>query len=267
MESGVLIPYPERPGVYRVRGAPITLRQAWMAAVLAARQDVVLANLSAARAWNFPLVRPDEGIHLLGASPVQVRLLGVHGHRTQSLPATDRTRLQFLPIATVERTFLDICGTLPYKQLEVVGEELMRRRRLILPKLVRCYEQAPVSGRRKSAPMRSFLTAHVEGFDPGGSDEELDVKRTLIRAGISPLPVQQFRVRIEGKVYFLDYAWPEVKHALEYLGTSIHGRPGAVHADSARTWRLQRAGWTLWPVTSTTTANEIIAVARFVLSL
>src|SRR4051812_13039251 len=117
-DTGALEPYPKRPGVYRVRGAPITLHQAWMAAVLAARGDVVLADLSAVRAWGFPYFRAGEGIHLLTDSPVQTRLPGVMGHRTLWLPDHDRTRLHFIPITTVERTFIDVCGRLDYKGLE-----------------------------------------------------------------------------------------------------------------------------------------------------
>ncbi|MEY2475975.1 MAG: hypothetical protein QOG87_1290 [Actinomycetota bacterium] len=238
-----------------------------MAAVLSTGCDAVLANLSATRAWGFPSFGSDDLIHLLTTTPVQLRQPGVQGHRTLWLPAHDRTRLQFLPITTVERTYLDVCGKLPYTQFELAGEDLIRRGRLVLPKLVRCYEQAPVSGRRKSKPMRLFLASHLEGFDPGGSDEELDVSRVLRRAGIEPLPRQQFRVFVEGHQYRLDYAWPHVKNAIEYYGAKVHGQPGAVHYDSERTRRLKRAGWELWPVTARTTPNEIVAIARFALGL
>ncbi|MEY2568036.1 MAG: hypothetical protein QOE35_2565 [Actinomycetota bacterium] len=238
-----------------------------MAAVLAARTDVVLASLSAAGSWSFPYFRADEGIHLLTSSPVQPRLPGVVGHRTLWLPSGDRTRRRFVPITTVERTYIDVCGRLDYTEFQLAGEELMRRRMLVLPRLVRCYEHTPVSGRRNSAPMKLFLAKHLPGFDPGGSDEELDVMRALVRADFQPLPRQQFRVAVEGHQYRLDYAWPEVKQALEYLGAKVHGQPGAVHRDSERTRRLKRAGWDLWPVTSETTANEILAIARFIFDL
>ena len=238
-----------------------------MAAVLAARCDTLLANLTAAAAWGFPNFPSDTAIHLLTTSPVQPRQPGIRGHRTLFLPPHDRTRLGHIPISTVERTFVDVCGALPYPQFELAGEELLRRRRMVLPKLVRSYEQAPVSGRRKSAPIRRFLASHLEGFDPGGSDEELDVMRVLTRGAFRPLPRQQFRVMVEGHQYRLDYAWPEVMHALEYYGAKVHGQPGAVHYDSERTRRLKRAGWEIWPVTSRTTANEIVAIARFAFGL
>jgi hypothetical protein len=239
-----------------------------MAAVVAARTDTVLANLTAMEAWGFRWFAPDTtAIHLLTTSAIHCRLPGVRGHRTISLPAHDRTRLSHVPITTPERTFVDVCGRLPYKLLGLAGDDLLRRKVLVLPKLVRCVEQIPVSGRRKIKPMRGFLAARVDGYDPGGSEPELDVGRVLRRANIDPMPKQQVRVVVEGHTSILDWAWAHVKHAYEYQGLDIHGRPSAVVYDSDRTRRLQRAGWTIWPVTHTTTANEIIAVARFVLGL
>ena len=239
-----------------------------MAAVLAAHNDTVLANVTAAEAWGFRWFCTDEtAIHLLTTSPVPSRLVGVRGHRTISLPDHDRTRLGHVPITTPERTFVDVCGKLPSKLLGLAGDDLLRRKVLVLPRLVRCVEQVPVSGRRKIRPMRLFLAERVDGYDPGGSEPELDVGRVLRRANVEPMPVQQFRVVVEGHTYKLDYAWSHVRHAYEYQGLDIHGRPSAVVHDSDRTCRLQRAGWTIWPVTHLTTANEIIAIARYVLGL
>jgi hypothetical protein len=51
-------------------------------------------------------------------------------------------------------------------------------------------------------------------------------------------------------------------HALEFEGYWAHGKLWTpFHYDRERTRRLQRAGWTVWPLTSETSANEIIAIA------
>ena len=239
-----------------------------MAAVLSSCTGAVIANLTACQGWGFRWFAPDDtAIHLLTTSPVQPRARGITGHRTISLPEHDRTRLSYVPITTPERTFVDVCGKLPTKLLGFAGDDLLRRKVLVLPKLVRCVEQVPVSGRRKIRPMRLFLAERVDGYDPGGSEPELDIGRVLRRAGVTPLPKQQLRVVAERHAYKLDWAWRHVLHAYEYQGLDVHGRPSAVVYDSERTRRLQRAGWTLWPVTHTTTANEIIAIARFALGL
>ena len=239
-----------------------------MAAVLASHNDTLVGHVTAGEGWGFRWFPPDQtAIHLLTTSPAPSRLPGVTGHRTIWLPDHDRTLLHHVPITTPERTFVDLCGQLPSKLLSLAGDDLMRRKVLVLPKLVRCVEQVPVSGRRKIRPMRAFLAERVDGYDPGGSEPELDVGRVLRASTVRPLPEQQIRVRVEGHTYFIDYGWRHVRHGFEYQGLDVHGRPSAVDYDSERTRRLQRAGWTLWPVTHTTTANEIVATARFALGL
>src|SRR5581483_6626310 len=107
------------------------------------------------------------------------RLPGVVGHRTISLPAFDATHLRSIPITRPERTFIDVCGTIRESLLGTAGDDLFRRRIMRLPKLVKSFEMIPQSGRRKRRPMYAFFEERVKGFDPGGSDRELDVLRLL----------------------------------------------------------------------------------------
>lgn len=231
-----------------------------MGAVLGANVGAVLADLSAAAAYGFRRFPPPDAIDLLVCGTPQPRLDGVRGHRTISLPAYDITRHRFIPITTAERTFIDVCGLA--SDLGAAGDDLLRRKVTNLARLMRSFEGIPVSGRRHSRPMRDFLAERVKGYDPGGSDRELDVPRILRRAGL-PIPVQQHRVKVEGYTYYLDYAWPDVLQALEWEGFDPHGtQPSTFHHDRDRTRRLQRAGWTIWPVTARTSANEICAIAQ-----
>ena len=231
-----------------------------MAAVLGANVGAVLADLTAATAYGFRRFPPPDAIDLLVAGAPQPRLLGVRGHRTLSLPEHDCTRLRFIPITTPERTFIDVSGRTT--GLGKAGDDLLCRKEMNLARLTRSFEAIPVSGRRHAIAMRDFLKERVKGYDPGGSDRELDVPRILKRAGL-PVPVQQFRVKTEGHTYYLDYAWPEVLHALEWEGFDPHGiHPSTFHHDRDRTRRLQRAGWTIWPVTAHTSPNEICAIAQ-----
>lgn len=231
-----------------------------MGAVLGASTGALLSHLSAAAAYGFRGFPAPELIDLLVENRPQPRLEGVRGHRTIWLPDDDRTRLRFIAITTAERTFVDTCGLAAH--LGKAGDDLLRRRIMNLARLTKTFETIPVSGRRKSNPMRGFLAERVKGYDPGGSDRELDVPRILKRAGL-PLPVQQHRVVVEGHTHFLDFAWPEFLQALEWEGWDPHGtQPSTFHHDRDRTRRLQRAGWTIWPVTARTSPNEICAIAQ-----
>lgn len=257
--SGKLIPL--RRGVFRTAGSLETQWQAWMAAVLATQCTSVVSHLSASAAVGFTLFPKPERIDLLRAGP-QACMPGVTSHRTLWLPDSDVTCNRFVPMTTAERAFIDSCGYLPERLLDKAGDDALRRKLMTLPKLVRTFDDIPCSGRRKSAPMRIFLGKRIRDFDPGGSDRELDVLRTLKRGGY-PLPRQQFRVRIEGRTYFIDFAWPESMHGIEFEGFETHGKLWSpFHHDRERLRRLTRAGWTIFPVTSQTTANEILAIAE-----
>lgn len=230
-----------------------------MAAVLAAKVDVVVSHGLAATAWGLQGFASPDRIDVLttGRRP---ELAGVAGHHTKWLPPTDRTRLRRIPITTLERTVVDACGLVAYPVLERAVDEAMRRKRLHLPKLVRTFERIPSSGRRKRWPAEKLLDERVPGFNPGGSPAELDVLKILKRAGISPLPEQQYRVVVEGHEHVLDFAWPETRQALEYDGVDFHTMVTDIHRGHDRRRRLQRADWTLWEVTKRTSESEIIAV-------
>ncbi len=250
-----------RQGVYRTAGSVETQWQAWMAAVLATHCSSVLSHLSVLAALGFTAFPAPERIDLLRAGP-QARMPGVTSHRTLWLPDCDRMCHRFVPMTIPERAFIDSCGVLPEKLLDKAGDDALRRKLMTLPRLVRTFDHIPCSGRRKSAPMRIFLGKRVRDFDPGGSDRELDVLK-IIRPGGYPVPRQQFRVKVEGHTYFIDYAWPESLHGIEWEGFDPHGKFWTpFHKDRERLRRLQRAGWIIYPVTSQTTANEILAIAE-----
>jgi hypothetical protein len=259
VDRGGLIPI--RRGVFRTAGSIETQWQAWMAAVLASYFTGWLSHLSALAAYAFSEFPAPEKIDLVGVG-AQTRMPGVAGHRTLWLPETDRSSKKFVPMTTAERAFVDSCGVLSERLLDKAGDDALRRKLITLPRLVRTFDHIPCSGRRKSAPMRLFLGKRVRSFDPGGSDRELDVRDILQRGGYA-LPKQQVRVKVEGHTYFIDYAWPETLHGIEWEGFDPHGKFWTpFHKDRERLRRLQRAGWTIYPVTSQTTANEILAIAE-----
>lgn len=97
-------------------------------------------------------------------------------------------------------------------------------------------------GRPKIIPMRAFLSERIQGFDPGGAKPELDVRRTIERAGY-PAPIQQFVVIVEGFKYKLDHAYPETMHCLEFEGFWAHGQYTPFHRDRARTRRPLAVVW------------------------
>lgn len=248
-----------RRGVFRLAGAPLTQEQAWLAAVLEVGSRAVLSHRSAAAAWGLRGFDVPDRIDLMTTAE-RPRLPGVAGHSTKWLPASDRTVLRRVPITTAARTLVDASGGLHPWVLGRVVDDALRRKLVSLPKLVRCFEAVPVSGRRPSRAMKEVLAERVPGFHPGGSAEELDLLGILTRADVRPLPVQQYRVKLEGRTYLLDYAWPETRHVIEYDGAGGHDTVSSRHDDRDRWRRLRRADWNVWPVTERTPVSEVIAI-------
>ena len=252
-----------RPGVYRFAGTAVTKEQAWLAAVLAAGANHLLSHESAARLHRLLGFFDPVGIDLLVHNACPTRLDGVRGHRTLFLPPSHGTRVSHIPVTTPARTLVDACNTVPFGVLESSIDDALRRRLLKVDDLVRAVAVVPMAGRRKTEPIRRALGERAPGFHPGESPPEVNVLKVLRRSSY-PEPVPQYEVSVEGRTYRLDFAWPVTLHALEYEGLAFHG-PGnasAFHADRARTRALQRAGWTVWPITSRTSRSELLAIAE-----
>ena len=88
--------------------------------------------------------------------------------------------------------------------------------------------------------------------------------RALVAAGL-PRPVQQHRVRIEGKTYRLDGAYPGYQIGFEYEGFEFHIGRTAFDERYERDRLLKRANWHIVYITSRTTDDQLVRDARFAL--
>lgn len=82
--------------------------------------------------------------------------------------------------------------------------------------------------------------------------------RVLVAAGLDA-PVQQYRVRLAGRSFRLDLAYPAAKLAIELDGWAFHSSRSAFDADRARANAFVAAGWTLLRFTSRSTGAEVAA--------
>jgi hypothetical protein len=248
---------PIRRGVWRIAGAPVSREQAWLAAALAAPGSL-LALATAWESWGLYYPPERDAIDLLVVGGQRPRLAGVRGHRTLWLPETHRSRVGVLPVTSVERTIVDSCGLVSFGQLERCVKDAVRRRVTSLGRLARVVGEVPVSGRRKSLPIREVLAVRIAGYDPGDSVPEADIAELCVRAGY-PKPKQNFKVRINGEWFEIDLAWPDVMGGFEYDTLQFHADPWAFHRDRRKLRILRRAGWRVDPLTSETSTNEILA--------
>jgi len=247
-----------RPAVYAVNGAPPT----WLQAVAAVtkRPGVWISHQTAGELWALPGVA-DDAIHVVTDLGRRVRLAGVHGHRSGALFTADLTQHHQIPVTTPARTIVDISARLSLRQLGVAVDDGLRRRVLTLQALDRCVARLAGAPGRRPAAVQELLAERLPGYDPGDSDLETRVLRVVVGAGFPP-PVQQHRVRIGGRTFVIDLAYPAFRLALELDGWEFHHTRTAFDEDRARANLLVANGWMLVRFTSRSTDVEIIDCLR-----
>jgi hypothetical protein len=254
-----------RRSVYAIVGTADTWERALLAAVLAAGNGALASHSSAARLWVFAH-RPEERLEIMTARDHRPHLRGVIVHSSAHLDEVDIAHRDSVPCTAFERTLCDCTASLSSFQLGRVLDDGLRRRVASLRRLHDCAERLESAFGRRMSVVRSLLAERGIGFDPGGSGSELRLLRVLRDAEV-PLPAQQYRLRVRGRTYVLDFAWPDREVFAEYYGLVVHSGASAVAYDSQRITDLAVAtGWTPLIFTDATPDSEIVAVVKAALA-
>jgi very-short-patch-repair endonuclease len=226
-------------GVFAVGHRRIGLRGEWMAAVLACGPGAVLSYGTAAELWGIrgsrrpiELTRVSGHHRPRGALPHGVRL-----HQTRSLP-TEHTRIEaYIPVTSIERTFLDNAARLDERQIEHDLVEADRSGRLRWSELWRLVTEHGRGRRGVSRLKRVMLQADPRFFD-AVSDSEVDF---LILCRRESLKMPQVNVLVEGRK--VDFFWPQERLIVEADSYGYHGDRPAFERDHASTVALELAGY------------------------
>jgi hypothetical protein len=106
--------------------------------------------------------------------------------------------------------------------------------------------------------MRALLEARLPGYESGESPREDRLLRWILEAGLPP-PTQQHRVRISGRPFRLDLAYPELLIGIEYDGWDAHKPRSAFDADRKRQNMLETRGWMVLRYTSASSRELVVA--------
>jgi very-short-patch-repair endonuclease len=202
--------------------------------------------------------RDHAGLHLTSEHRIQAN--GVTAHRTALAPSA-RTVVNRIPVTTLERTIIDLAGTLSLTQLGQCVDDAMRRGLLRLEQLrYQAAQAAPAPGRPIESVHR-ILADRIPGYRPDDSDFETRMNRMWDRLGL-PHAERQYPVSVDGTTYRLDRAIVAEKIGTEWDSYRFHNATSDRDYDSNRRARLVGAGWLIVPVTANT---EPELVARAVL--
>lgn len=236
-------------GVYAAGSTPVgPLGCAW-AAYLAAGPDSAISHLTAARLWELPV--EDDGLVHLSVDPARRPRLGppVRVHRVQ-VDDTEVTRLDGLPLTVRAVTVLDCLSMLGRDAASRLFDRALQQGWLRQADVERRLRER--SGRPGNRQLRRLAARLGTGAQ---SAAERILHRLLRQAGITGWQAQ-FLVRLAGRAFRLDVAFPALRLAIEVDGRVWHSDIERFQADRTRQNALVAAGWTVLRFTWTDLVDQ-----------
>jgi hypothetical protein len=240
-------------GTYRVAGTGHSYEQRLLAGCLAAGAGAVASHRGAAALFGMPGV--PRWVEVTVPHTRRVAIVGVIAHRARRLGPGDVGTLRGIPVTTAGRTIADLAGGYSAARLGPLLDYALARR------LVTRADLAARAALSHNSVLGQLLAERPASPRPMGSDFEAGLFRALQAAGL-PVPLPQYRVLLEdGSAVFLDFAYPEVKLAIEADSYLWHASLADWQHDRARSGELVALGWAILPITYDLVARFPRAVA------
>jgi len=160
--------------------------------------------------------------------------------RLSGIVDRDITLLDGIRLTTVERTLVDLGGAVSPSVVERSLESAARRKLVTPAGALRAAESSNSKG---SATLRRLIVRRGLDIPPTESDAETLFVQLVREMGL-PNPRRQVLVILGGVKYRLDFAWPDLRLAVEIDGAAVHG-PGQLGRDLRRQNQIVLDGWLL----------------------
>ncbi len=229
-------------GVYADVDLPVDHGLKIRAAALVVPPDAAITGVSAAWLWGARLATAKDPVDVV-RSGQRLGLAKEIQVRTSPIPPTDISDVDGVKVTTPLRTAWELALRLNLTEA-VTYCDAMARRGLIAPTSLAMYvrDHAGEHGCRIAGRVFSMVDGRSE------SPQESRLRVHMARADLPP-PVPQYEIRVDGEfVARVDFAWPDLKVAVEYDGV-WHADTGQLVRDRERLNRLQAAGWYVHHVT------------------
>jgi very-short-patch-repair endonuclease len=230
------------PAVYSPRSVPGSFdRQAWAAMLWSGG---VVSHRSAARLWRLPAQR-ETTVHITVADRrFRTGAPGVRLHRVP-LESSATTAIDGLLVTGRLRTLIDLLRTERYDGARDLFDRALRQGWLDGQWLLRAVHDEP--GRTGNRQLRRL----VAESEPGAQAESERALHRILRAGGFRGWVAQHRVRLPGRVAYIDVAFPKQLLAIEVDGRRYHDEFSDRFEDDrmrqnelmAHGWRVLRFTW------------------------
>ncbi|WP_297697380.1 hypothetical protein [Mycobacterium sp.] len=207
---------------------------------LATGTTVAVCMGTAAAAYGFDTERTAD-LHVLNPGARHLRSTdGLIVHRGDGAPLT---MVAGRPATAPAWTAIEVARGLRRARALATLDAALRSGTCGRDELRRSVEQQ--SGRRGVVTARELLAVASPFAE---SPMESEARLVMIDGGM-PSPVLQYEVvDLQGCVWRLDFAWPELRVAAEYDGVEWHSGPDAFVRDRRRSSALQELGWLIVPI-------------------
>ena len=231
-------------GIYRVGAAPESWPQHVLAACLwapgAASYRSAL-RLLGIEGYSGKIVEVTTATHRVSSERVRI-------HHVSSMPAGDVMRVGAIPTTNPTRTLLDVGAAISQRGLEEAVDSALRQRLTTVDRLRAGIDRLGGRGSRGPGALGKLLDARGDVV-PTDSALETRLSRLLRRHHL-PQPQRQVEVRDAlGFIGRVDFAYPELKIAIEVQSRRWHSDWPARCSDMDRLNRLQTLGWIIIQVT------------------
>jgi very-short-patch-repair endonuclease len=258
LRHGLLLPM--HAGVYRVAGSPRTWHQRIMATTLACGTGAIASHRAAGFLHEMegigPRLEVTVGRHRSPKPP------GVVVHRQDLLGPADIEHRNGIPRTRPPATLLGLAAVVSRPVLEGALDDALVRGLVSCSQLQRRVESAGRKGRPGVAALAELLAVRTGSSRWTQSEFERRLFARLAEAGI-PAPVPQFEIVLpDGRRIYLDFAWSDIRLALEAQSYRYHAGRLAWSRDQRRTAIVTAMGWRVLPVTWSDlvdTPTELIA--------
>ncbi len=231
-------------GVLAFAGAPDSWERSVMAACLAAGPGAVASHRTAARIWGL-LDPTDEIVEITVARGRAPRPKRTVVHRSGDLVPEHTTVRRRLPVTNPLRTIVDLGAVLRADRVEDALDTGLAPPSLFSVAAIEWMRNdLSERGRSGCGVLGGVLDERALGEDVNDSLLEPRMARLLRQAGLPPA-VFHHVIRTPGGVFLaeVDFAYPEIRLAIEVDGFGVHGTPRAMSKDFVRQNGLVPHGW------------------------
>jgi hypothetical protein len=228
---------------YVSSAVPITTRLRAEAALRISVPGSYISHHTAAELWG-GVVPACSDIHITvtGEAP-RSRRQGIKAHATTRSPMT--STIHNLRVTSPAQTFLDLAGSLDLVDLVVLGDSLVKAKRVTPEELTTAASVWDGAGAARARRAARFVRKGVD------SPKETRVRMLLVLAGL-PEPTVNVIIRNPDGSWRMrfDLSYPGLKLIIEYDGRQHSENSSQWRRDLSRREELDRLGWRLIVVTS-----------------